>query len=604
MRLIKRKSKFLILILLFCISLSAQNNQIEEVKHLINIGEYNKANSFIEGTLLEVSKNHDLKTFLSLNYYKALINANKEEYINAIAISKETKSNLLEAININEIDKKELLIEINDLLIHCYLVLDKLNLANKTILENFTLLNKNQYLKKTQYLNYLAFIKNNDQDYGKAIIYIDQAQEYEKLYPSAMMTEQIANTKNLLGIISYQAKEYEKAVSYFNSSYDICIKNDIKTGKLKSLLNLCLVKYEMGKQQEAKALLLSMTQLKKNNIDTHLSEAHLILSKIAKDNNENQLAKKHIDTALVLARKIQSDEITSRVLIQKSILTDNLVEKNNIIHQIISLDNTITSIDIKLKIYTFIAKYYEEIDSTTIALKYQKLVSSISDSLNTKIKKLSVKTTSSGLNYLKTKKNLELIKAQNKLKKKKNTLYFIVITSLVIFLLIFIYNLKKIRKKEVEIDELKKEKLENSIIQKEKDMSSFAMHIDEKNKLLIEIKDRLKQIPAINKKIKPLISDMIIFINNDIELNKEKVQFYNKIDASKNSFISIINDKFSDLTDKEKKIASLVKLGLSSKQISLQLNITKASVDNYRTSLKKKMNVQKELKLFDFLQQL
>ena len=94
---------------------------------------------------------------------------------------------------------------------------------------------------------------------------------------------------------------------------------------------------------------------------------------------------------------------------------------------------------------------------------------------------------------------------------------------------------------------------------------------------------------------------MIIFINDDISQNKEKVQLYSEIDETTNSFNHKLTNLYPDLTEKERRIATLVRLNHTSKQISLQLNITPASVDNYRSILRKKMDVQKGASIVKFI---
>jgi DNA-binding CsgD family transcriptional regulator len=46
----------------------------------------------------------------------------------------------------------------------------------------------------------------------------------------------------------------------------------------------------------------------------------------------------------------------------------------------------------------------------------------------------------------------------------------------------------------------------------------------------------------------------------------------------------------------------MLRLGQSSKQIALQLNISAASVDNYRYAIRKKMNIPKGESLKMFIQ--
>ncbi len=136
---------------------------------------------------------------------------------------------------------------------------------------------------------------------------------------------------------------------------------------------------------------------------------------------------------------------------------------------------------------------------------------------------------------------------------------------------------------------------------KNKEILDFALHISEKNEILNEIKTKLKELPQKESLLKTRVNDIMMFINNTIDQNSDKVALYAEIDDVKDSFLQKIAVLFPDLTEKEIRVASLVRMQMSSKQIGQQLNITPASVDNYRSILRRKMQVPKEKSLQDFL---
>ena len=128
---------------------------------------------------------------------------------------------------------------------------------------------------------------------------------------------------------------------------------------------------------------------------------------------------------------------------------------------------------------------------------------------------------------------------------------------------------------------------------RKKQITDFAIHIKEKNDLLEAIKSQLRKIKS-SKILDPTsLNKVILFINDDINRNKEKVQLYSQIDDNADSFYIRLSGLFPDFTEKEKRIAVLIRLGLSSKAIGDQLNITTASVDNCSSLMRKKMKIDK-----------
>ena len=185
---------------------------------------------------------------------------------------------------------------------------------------------------------------------------------------------------------------------------------------------------------------------------------------------------------------------------------------------------------------------------------------------------------------------------------------FTLATLLITFLIVTILRQNKLsntRKKmwlaKKDLMAAKQENLDKEIDYKNQQITDFAIHISEKNELLEHIKQKVKKLPIVNKTTASQINDVIVFINDDISQNKEKVQLYSEIDETTNSFNHNLTNLYPQLTEKERRIATLVRLSHTSKQISLQLNITPASVDNYRSILRKKMNITKGLSLSKFI---
>jgi len=149
---------------------------------------------------------------------------------------------------------------------------------------------------------------------------------------------------------------------------------------------------------------------------------------------------------------------------------------------------------------------------------------------------------------------------------------------------------------------VKQQAFDNKVRFKNKQITDFAIHISEKNELLENIKSKLKSIKVTNDTYKEIVNDTMHFINNDIEQNKEKIQLYQQVNETTDSFRAKINEMYKSLSDKEKKVATMLRLGQTSKQIALQLNISAASVDNYRYTIRKKMNISKGESLKMFIQ--
>jgi DNA-binding CsgD family transcriptional regulator len=75
---------------------------------------------------------------------------------------------------------------------------------------------------------------------------------------------------------------------------------------------------------------------------------------------------------------------------------------------------------------------------------------------------------------------------------------------------------------------------------------------------------------------------------------------YQKAEVANKNFINRLNQDFPDLTQLDKKLLILVRIGLSSKEIAPLMNISPKSVEISRYRLRKKLKLDKNTNLSDF----
>ena len=149
-------------------------------------------------------------------------------------------------------------------------------------------------------------------------------------------------------------------------------------------------------------------------------------------------------------------------------------------------------------------------------------------------------------------------------------------------------------------------RLENEIETKEKEQKKIALNIIRKNQILEDLKvsiENLKSIPEEDLKHSDL-NRLKITIVESLNVDKERKHFDKYIKEINNSFHQNLEKKYPDLTNNEKKLCSLLRLKLSSKEIASILNITPKSVEVSRYRLRKKMNFKKNEKLSKELRKL
>ncbi len=149
-------------------------------------------------------------------------------------------------------------------------------------------------------------------------------------------------------------------------------------------------------------------------------------------------------------------------------------------------------------------------------------------------------------------------------------------------------------------------KLEKEIDEKEKEQKKIALSIIRKNEILSKLKaeiERIKSKPEDSLKYNDLNTLKVLILDN-LNLDKERKSLDKYIKELNKSFFKNLEKKYPDLTDNEKKLCSLLRLKLTSKEIASILNITPKSVEVSRYRLRKKMKIDKQDKLTKVIRKL
>jgi tetratricopeptide (TPR) repeat protein len=214
---------------------------------------------------------------------------------------------------------------------------------------------------------------------------------------------------------------------------------------------------------------------------------------------------------------------------------------------------------------------------------------------------------------------IDAMEKEQQLSKSRNTLIIISIIALLLFSVSVTMSLitkrkkdKLIYEKEKQIAKIKLEKkeekereLNQELEFKSKQLSSHALNMIQKNEILNSVKSDIMQLkgklPDSNQKNVNQILTKIKFSKTqekDWELFRKyfeevNAQFYVKLQA--------INPELS-LNDK--RICALIKLNMSSREISQVLNIAPNSLKSAKYRLKKRLNLDPEIDMDDFLREL
>ncbi|MGE0090704.1 MAG: helix-turn-helix transcriptional regulator [Bacteroidales bacterium] len=162
---------------------------------------------------------------------------------------------------------------------------------------------------------------------------------------------------------------------------------------------------------------------------------------------------------------------------------------------------------------------------------------------------------------------------------------------------------KKAQETENELNILKNEKLQSDIIHKSKELANTTMDIIQKNIVLGDIKETLQELVHENPSLRNSnkISHLIRKINKGIEQKDKWVVFEKNFDEVHENFLHKLKDRHPNLTSKDMRLAAYLRMNLSSKEIAPLMNISIRSVEISRYRLRKKINIEHDKNLYDYL---
>ena len=150
---------------------------------------------------------------------------------------------------------------------------------------------------------------------------------------------------------------------------------------------------------------------------------------------------------------------------------------------------------------------------------------------------------------------------------------------------------------EKEIIRIKNEQLRKEFQDKSNELAASTMSIIKKNELLYKAKEQLMASEADTESIRPIIHTIDKNLNqsDDWELFKEA---FNNADRK---FLKKLKKVHPNLSPNDIKLCAYLRLNLSSKEIAPLLNISARSVEIKRYRLRKKLGLEHNINLVDYI---
>lgn len=163
---------------------------------------------------------------------------------------------------------------------------------------------------------------------------------------------------------------------------------------------------------------------------------------------------------------------------------------------------------------------------------------------------------------------------------------------------------KKLAQKQQDLDEARDhtDELHTRIQNQEKELTSYTLNFVQKNELITDLKQSINTLKtklsgAHQKELIAILKQL----DSTLHIDKDWADFRKHFESVHPQLIQRLNIDYPSLTKNEFRLIALLRLNLNTKEISAVLGISPDSVKTARYRLRKKLGLQNQEELFDFL---
>lgn len=514
-------------------------------------------------------------------------------------------------------------------------------LQAKTIFEQIGDLHKEALV-----LQNLGKLYRSQSDYSRTLEYYFSALNLEERLNNK---ERIANILLSIGSLYYQMNQPGESIEFYRRALTI----SELTGNMS---DIAIIATDLGSVYSAIDSTQQAVEAYKRALDAseQLPGAHakatilMNLSSVYNDNNSYRQALQVNNQALALAREmsdkmleswaLKNIALTYRGLGDYSNANNYLLEARPLLKEIGQQENVVKNLNSSARNYfdmgeleksiekgaqafeaaasvsafelgieslNILKNAYQQVDDYQNAVMVQDKIMAFKDSIYDAEQSRQIAQMQTRYETKQKEQEIALLqKEQEKAQLIRNA--FIAGLTLIFIISLLIYNRQrlKIKKNQTDLENirLKEQQLKQDLAFKNKQLTTHSLNLVQKNEVMKELKENINQMrPGTNGKIQKKLSNLEHLADYSFNLDEDWKEFKLYFEEVHTGFFDALKDQYPDLTSNELRLSALVKLNLTTKEIATIIGITPDSVKTARYRLRKKLNMQTEENLTDFM---
>jgi tetratricopeptide (TPR) repeat protein/DNA-binding CsgD family transcriptional regulator len=427
---------------------------------------------------------------------------------------------------------------------------------------------------------------------------------------------------NTLGISFKQQKNYKKAMEYYRQAIAINKINEQNIDLAAAYINIGNVYADLKNKDSTMYYYQKAQQLyQKGGVEAQYSGIKINLGIQYEENKEFDKAEELYLAALAISKNKQD-------LSGKMIALTNLgylfIQKKDYkqAHQYLTdaqeLNGKLNSLSWKSTLYEAFIKLESQRNNFKAAHEWNKKLLLVKDSLFNKDREKIVEQLQVRYELEQNKKAILQLTQEKKSERQKRVLLGVVLALVSLLGLITFLWLRSKFQREKEIAQqkeklmslemrelaLEQEKTKAALDFRDKELTTFALHLVQKNEFLEYLENDLQKVTVQNSNAKKTLKELLFKVRHNQLIGTDLVDFHNRLSDVNRYFFQNLEKQFPQLTKNEKRLAALLRLGLTTKEVAILNHVGEHAVKMSRHRLRKRLQIDSSINLNEFFQNL
>jgi len=422
-----------------------------------------------------------------------------------------------------------------------------------------------------------------------------------------------------IAIVYEKQKNFDDAEKYYQSGIEVFdeIENDFGIAGLRN--NMGIMYKNMGLYDKAiENYRLSLEKFEKVGYKPGIMAGNGNLGILSVRKNEHEAAMRYAETALSLAIETgnpESQQDNLNTLANANLGIGNYSVAIDQAEQSLSMAQDLGSLEKLQDVHLTLSKIYESLGQTDLALNYFKEYKVYTDSMLNEEQSRQITELQTVYETEKKDQEIEILAKNAEIDQVKKTRLWIGLGLTLLLAGLVIYNLwqrrvkdRRIYEQQQEIErqkrlntELENARLESELEFKQKELTAKVLQLARKNDFLQGLDEQVHKLRDQSEgEVKDEARKLSRMINRDVETETDWDDFLASFKQVHSDFIRRLSTEYPDLSKNDHKLACLMKMNLSSKEIASALNISPAGIKKARHRLRKKLDLPTEQNIQEF----